>query len=93
MTTRSIQDKQREMYEKVTINSQRKPRTQTRYEVYNFIVNFTKKHSYPPTVREITKGVGLCSTASTFRHIEALSQEHLIEKTSNRARALRAIAE
>ena len=46
--------------------------TEKQFEIYTFIVRFTKAHLYPPTVSEITEAVGLKSKSVTFEHLAKL---------------------
>lgn len=40
--------------------------TERQQQVYDFIVDYTVKHMYPPTIREISRYSGLRSTASVY---------------------------
>ena len=59
-----------------------------RYHILDYIIEFTKANRFPPTVREITDGVGLGSTATTYRHLQNLVKERLLIRQDNRARAM-----
>ena len=41
--------------------------TRKQKESYQCILNYTKEHGYPPTVREFGKLIGVRSTSSAFR--------------------------
>ena len=59
-----------------------------RYLILDYIIEFTRANRFPPTVREITDGVGLGSTATTYRHLQNLVKERLLIRKDNRARAM-----
>lgn len=64
-----------------------------RDEVKQFVVEFTREHGFGPTVREITKAVGLSSPSSTLHHLDVLEQSGDIKRTRNRARTVVAMEE
>lgn len=51
----------------------------TKDRVYDFIVQYTSEHLYPPSFTEIGKGVGIYSKATIFTHIHKLEDESRIE--------------
>jgi SOS-response transcriptional repressor LexA len=59
-----------------------------------------REHGTPPTIREMGLRLGITSTCSTYRHIQALERKGLIERLPNlrggayaRPRGLRLTAE
>jgi repressor LexA len=54
----------------------------------NFIDNFVKEHGYPPTVREIAKGVGVASTSGVNKMLDKLAFSGVIKKRGNMARSI-----
>ena len=46
--------------------------TDKQLQILNFIVEYRKKHSKCPAIREIMDGLGYKSTSGIFTHIEAL---------------------
>ena len=50
-----------------------------RERVYNFIVDFTKKNCYAPSVKEICVGADLNSESSVYHHLLKLEEEGKIE--------------
>lgn len=56
--------------------------------IYDFIINFTAKHGYPPSVREIGEAVGLRSPSTVHTHINTLVERGLINKDDRKTRAL-----
>lgn len=52
---------------------------ETRRNIYEFIIQFIDKNGYAPTLREISKEVGLASIGTTHRHVSNLRDEGLID--------------
>jgi SOS-response transcriptional repressor LexA len=61
----------------------------TRMAIYDFIVTFSEKNGFPPTIREIMQAVGLASPGTVSMHLRRLEADHLIERYANHARAIR----
>ncbi|OWZ82855.1 transcriptional repressor LexA [Natranaerobius trueperi] len=57
-------------------------------KIYNFIKDYIKNKGYPPTVREICKGVGLSSTSTVHLHLSTLEKEGYIRRDSTRPRTI-----
>lgn len=51
----------------------------TKDRVYEFIVQYTKEHLYPPTFSEIGVGVQLGSKSSVYHYIHSLVNDGRIE--------------
>lgn len=62
-----------------------------RKRVYNFIVKFIKKKGYSPSIREISAGTGLKSTANVYMHLLKLEDEGKIEMKRKSTRAIKVI--
>ncbi|HID32239.1 MAG TPA: repressor LexA [bacterium (Candidatus Stahlbacteria)] len=60
----------------------------TRGQILDFIRGFVADHGYPPTVREIARGVGLKSTKAVKVHLDRLVEEGKIRKVPNQARGI-----
>lgn len=56
-----------------------------------FIKDFTKKHHYPPTVREICAGVGVTSSATAQYYLNKLEDMGRIRRASTKNRAIEII--
>ena len=67
----------------------RRRKGQTRLMIYDYINTYNADHGYPPTIREIGNAVGVSSTGTVVRHLRQLEKEHLIERRTNCARAIR----
>lgn len=52
---------------------------ETRKRIYDFVVDYIKKHGYPPTVREIGEGVYLTSTSSVHSHLLQMLESGMFE--------------
>ena len=48
----------------------------------------TYPYAYPPSVREICKGVGLRSTATVQHHLEVLKRDGYINRVKTQARGI-----
>lgn len=59
-----------------------------RAEILRFITEFSAQNGYSPTVREICAAVGLSSTASVYRHLEALRDEGRICMDEQKKRSI-----
>ncbi|MDR1117117.1 MAG: transcriptional repressor LexA [Oscillospiraceae bacterium] len=57
-------------------------------EIYDFILDFTGRQGYPPSIREICAAVGLKSPSSVHTHIKTLQEAGYIKKEDNKTRAL-----
>jgi repressor LexA len=56
-----------------------------------FLRAYTAEHGYPPTVREITKAVGLSSPSTTHRYLRQLAESGDIEVAAHTARTIRVL--
>ena len=59
-----------------------------REEILRFLSDFSAQNGYSPTVREICAAVGLSSTASVYRHLEALRDAGLICMDEQKKRSI-----
>jgi len=57
-------------------------------EIYEFIKSQIIQKGYPPSVREICKGVGLSSTSTVHGHLERLEKKGLIRRDSTKPRTI-----
>jgi repressor LexA len=69
----------------------KQPLTRRQRDVLLAIVDLTEEHGYPPTVREIGKAVGLCSTSTVWHHIETLRRLGYVTGFGNSPRTLRVV--
>jgi repressor LexA len=57
-------------------------------EIYHFIISQIREKGYPPSVREICKGVGLSSTSTVHGHLERLEKKGMIRRDSTKPRTI-----
>ncbi|EDS77939.1 LexA repressor [Clostridium botulinum C str. Eklund] len=62
-------------------------------EIYEFIKEQIIEKGYPPSVREICKGVGLSSTSSVHGHLSKLERKGLIRRDSTKPRTIEILKE
>ncbi|KEI01294.1 transcriptional repressor LexA [Clostridium botulinum] len=62
-------------------------------EIYEFIKTQILQKGYPPSVREICKGVGLSSTSSVHSHLSKLEKKGLIRRDSTKPRTIEILKE
>ena len=64
------------------------PLSSKQAEIYQFILQYTKEHGYPPSVREIGEAVGLKSPSTVHFHMKKLEAEGYILKADGKTRAI-----
>lgn len=57
-------------------------------EIYEFIKTYIREKAYPPSVREICKGVGLSSTSTVHGHLARLEKKGMIRRDSTKPRTI-----
>jgi repressor LexA len=57
-------------------------------EIYDFVVAYSRKHGYPPTVREIGAEVGLASPSTVHVHLAKLEDAGYMRRDPTKPRAL-----
>ena len=67
----------------------KKPLTQRRQRILDFIDEHIDEHGYPPTVREIGGRGGLSSSSSVHFHLKALEDAGYLERDATLTRAIR----
>ena len=60
-------------------------------EILNFVNGYIKENGYPPSIREICKGVGLSSTSTVHAHLNNLTQSGLIKKDNSKSRGIKIV--
>lgn len=55
----------------------------------DFITDFTRRNSYPPSVRDIQQGLGIKSTSTVHNYIGRLADKGVLNKSSGKSRSLR----
>ena len=56
--------------------------------VYNFLIDYIRNNGYPPSIRDICKGVGIKSTSTVHNHLKRLSELGRIEMKPGKRRAI-----
>lgn len=64
------------------------PLTPKQAEIYDFILQYTREHGYPPSVREIGAAVNLKSPSTVHFHMKKLEAEGYIQKADGKTRAI-----
>ena len=62
--------------------------TKRQEEVLTFIKKYSAENGFPPTIREICKGVNLSSTATVFVHIKNLEKNGYLKTANNKFRTI-----
>ncbi len=57
-------------------------------EILTFIKKYTAKNNYPPSIREISKGVNLKSPATTHVHVKNLIEKGYLKRNANNHKLL-----
>lgn len=57
-------------------------------QIRDYIVQYTITHGWPPTVREIGKGVGLCSTSSVQLHLQQMAEAGIVKMVPGQPRCI-----
>lgn len=65
-----------------------KPLTPKQQKIYDYILDFTAEHGYPPSVREIGAAVGLKSPSTVHFHLKGLEEAGVIVKAEGKTRAI-----
>lgn len=67
----------------------KKPPTHRQRQIIAFIEGFIEENGFPPTVREIGKGVGLASSSTVHSHLVRLEKKEMITFLPGSARSIR----
>ncbi len=62
--------------------------TRKQQQIYDFILDFTGRHGYPPSVREIGAALGLKSPSTVHFHMKGLEEAGVIVKAEGKTRAI-----
>ncbi|MCM8788107.1 MAG: transcriptional repressor LexA, partial [Candidatus Omnitrophica bacterium] len=58
-------------------------------KILNFIINYTKKHDYAPSLEEIAKHFRLKAISTIHQYIETLKNKGYLKKEENKARSIK----
>ena len=62
--------------------------TEKQQQIYDFILDFTQEHGYPPSVREIAEAMDLRSPSTVHFHLKGLRAAGLISQAEGKTRAI-----
>ena len=62
--------------------------TSTQERVYQFIIEWKKNWGFPPTVREIAKGLGFKSLNNIRQHLQLIEKKGFLKISSGKARGI-----
>jgi repressor LexA len=62
--------------------------TKKQQQVYDYLVDYTQKVGFPPSIREMCKGLGVRSTSTIHGHLEKLEEKGYIKRESTKNRAI-----
>jgi repressor LexA len=66
--------------------------TKRQQEIWDYLVVYTDRYGYPPTVREIGEAVGLASPSTVHAHLANLERAGLLRRDPTKPRALELLA-
>jgi repressor LexA len=67
--------------------------TKRQQEIFEFIKQYSGRHGYPPTVRDIGKAIGLTSSSTVHAHLGNLEKLGLVKRDPTKPRALELLGE
>ncbi len=62
--------------------------TAKQQQIYDYILEFTSQHGYPPSVREIGAAIGLKSPSTVHFHMKGLEEAGVLVKAEGKTRAI-----
>lgn len=68
-----------------------KEKNESQEKILNFVNDYVKENGYPPSIREICKGVGLSSTSTVHAHLTNLTKKGLITKGGSKSRSIKVV--
>lgn len=72
-------------------NGIKQVKVSNRQKVYNFIIDYIQNNGYSPSIKEISIGTNLSSTATVCYHLEKLKMMGKIDMKENVARSIRVL--
>jgi repressor LexA len=67
--------------------------TKRQQEIFEYIQTYSKKHGYPPTVRDIGKAIGLTSSSTVHTHLANLEKIGILKRDPSKPRALEVLVD
>ncbi len=68
-----------------------RPLTEQQKKVLGYIEEYSGGHGFPPTLREISRGVGIANINAVRGHLSALEKKGYITKDPDKARSIRVL--
>jgi repressor LexA len=68
-----------------------KPLTSLERRILDFIVEYLRRNTYQPSIREIGSRFGIKSTKTVSEYLQSLADKGWIERDSSRSRGVRVI--
>lgn len=65
------------------------PLTKIEKRILEYLIEYLKRHTYQPSIREIGKRFGIKSTKTVSEHLQSLADKGYIERDSSRSRGVR----
>jgi repressor LexA len=67
------------------------PLTKIEKRILEYLIEYLKRHTYQPSIREIGKRFGIKSTKTVSEHLQALADKGYIERDASRSRGVKII--
>lgn len=67
------------------------PLTKIERRILDFLVDYLRKHTYQPSIREIGKRFGIKSTKTVSEYLQTLADKGYIEREASRSRGVRIV--
>jgi repressor LexA len=67
------------------------PLTKIEKRILEYLIEYLKRHTYQPSIREIGKRFGIKSTKTVSEHLQALADKGYIERDASRSRWVKII--
>jgi len=68
-----------------------RPLTRRQREILQLIMDYTRRHGYPPSVRDIGSALHLTSSSTVHSHLSALEKKGFIRRDPSKPRAIEVI--
>lgn len=67
--------------------------TKRQREIFDFVKRYAGQHGYPPTVRDIGKGIGLTSSSTVHAHLANLEKLGVLRRDPTKPRAIEVLVD
>jgi hypothetical protein len=69
-----------------------RPLSDRQVAIMSFVEEYVQEHPYPPSIRDISRGVGISSTSNVSYHINRLIEQGYLSKQPGTSRTLVALS-